>query len=154
MPRFYIYLAIILGVFLVIQFIQPEKNLGELETREDFIQVSQIPDTLARIFMNSCYDCHSNKTIYRWYGKIAPSCWYLNKHILEGKAHLNFSSWGVLDKAQKISKLDKICEECTDGSMPLKSYLMLHRSAALGPGEMQAICEWAEQEAMEIMTMK
>ena len=147
---------IILGIFfaavLLIQLIRPEKNLDEIDTPDDFIHVSQVPDTLARIFLNSCYDCHSNHTHYPWYGSIAPVSWYINKHVVEGKAHLNLSSWGIMDKAQKISKLDEICEECSDGAMPLKSYLWVHRSTALGPQEIEAICEWAEQEAMEIMS--
>lgn len=151
MRRIYFYLALFLGVFLIIQLISPEKNLGEIENKDDFLQISQVPDTLARIFMNSCYDCHSNRTRYPWYGKVAPVSWYLNKHVTEGKAHLNFSSWGILDKAQKISKLDEICEECKDGSMPLRSHLLMHKSATLGASEIGAICEWAEQEAMEIM---
>ncbi|MFC2114837.1 heme-binding domain-containing protein [Bacteroidota bacterium] len=152
MRRIYYYLALFLGVFLIIQLISPEQNLGELDTDDNFLQVSQVPDTLARIFMNSCYDCHSNRTQYPWYGKVAPASWFLNKHVTTGKVHLNFSSWGALDKAQKISKLDGICEECKDGAMPLKSYLLIHKSATLGVNEIRAICEWAEQEAMDIMT--
>jgi len=141
-------------VLLVIQFFRPEKNLGEINTPEDFIQVSMVPDTLARVFLSSCYDCHSNNTNYPWYGNLAPSSWYLNKHVVEGKAHLNFSSWGILNKSQKISKLDEICEECSEGKMPLKSYVLIHRSTGLSAKEIEAICEWSEQEAMSIMRSK
>jgi hypothetical protein len=154
MHRAWIFAGIILVVLLLIQLWRPGKNLGEIETAEDFIQVSGVPDTLARIFMRSCYDCHSNRTNYPWYGSVAPASWFLNKHITEGKAHLNFSSWGILDRAQKVSRLNRICDECTDGSMPLKSHLVIHRSARLTPGEIQAICTWTEQEAMEIMNSK
>ncbi|MFC2111995.1 heme-binding domain-containing protein [Bacteroidota bacterium] len=143
--------GLILAAVLLMQLIGPDKNLGEIDTPDDFIQVSQVPDTLARIFLNSCYDCHSNHTNYPFYGSIAPASWFLNKHIVEGKDHLNFSSWGIIDKAKKISYLDDICEECSEGNMPLKSYLLIHRSSALGPDEIEAICDWAEQEAMEIM---
>jgi len=151
MRRVYIYAGLVFIVLLV-QFFRPEKNLGEINTADDFIQVSQVPDTLARIFLNSCYDCHSGNTNYPWYGSLAPASWFLNNHISEGKVQLNFSSWGLMDKAQKISQLDQICEECSDGSMPLQSYLIIHRSAGLGADEIEAICEWAEQEAMEIMS--
>ena len=154
MRRFWIIAGGILLVLLLIQFIRPQKNQGIIKSAEDFIQVTQVPDTLARVFLNSCYDCHSNHTSYPWYNSLAPVSWFLNKHVVEGKAHLNFSSWGFLDRAQKISMLDEICEECSDGIMPLKSYTLIHRSADLSPREIEAICDWSEQEAMNIMSSK
>jgi len=151
MRRFSIFFGLLLAILLIMQFFRPEKNLGEIDTADDFIQVSLVPDTLARVFLYSCYDCHSDYTNYPWYGNLAPASWILSRHIIGGKAQLNFSSWGVLDKAQKISRLDKICDECTTGSMPLKSHLLIHPSAALGTDNIEAICDWAEQESMEIM---
>jgi len=152
MRRFSIASGLILIILLIMQLFRPERNLGEIDTADDFIQVSLVPDTLARVFLNSCYDCHSDYTNYPWYGNLAPASWILNRHINEGKAQMNFSSWGVLDKAQKISLLDQICDECTNGSMPLKSHLLIHRSTVLGADNIEAICDWAEQEAMEIMS--
>jgi len=109
MRRFSIASGLILIILLIMQLFRPERNLGEIDTADDFIQVSLVPDTLARVFLNSCYDCHSDYTNYPWYGNLAPASWILNRHINEGKAQMNFSSWGVLDKAQKISLLDQIC---------------------------------------------
>jgi hypothetical protein len=146
------YLILALAVLVIIQFFRPEKNLGEPYVGTDFIHVSQVPDSLATVFLNSCYDCHSNNTRYPWYGNVAPFSWYLNGHIKEGKAHVNFSSWGIMDKAQKITTLDEICEEITDGAMPLKSYLLFHRSSRLSAQDIRAICEWAESESLEILT--
>jgi hypothetical protein len=50
--------------------------------------------------------------------------------------------------------LDEICDECSEGTMPLKSYLLIHRSASLEASEIQAICDWADKEAMKIMRSK
>jgi hypothetical protein len=150
-PRRWLVPGLIIAALIVIQFFRPGKNLGEVETAEAFIQVTAVPDTLARIFMNSCYDCHSNYTRYPWYGSIAPVSWFLNSHVVEGKAHLNFSSWALLDKAAMISRLDDICSECSEGTMPLKSYLWLHPNAELSPAEVEAICNWTEQEALRIL---
>lgn len=147
-----IYLILVAIALILIQFIRPEKNLGELNTEADFINLSQVPDTLASVFLNSCYDCHSNNTKYPWYSNVAPFSWYLKRHIEEGKAHLNFSSWGIMDKAQKITQLDQICEEITYETMPLNSYLWIHSSAKLTKQEMEAICEWTESEALKIIS--
>jgi hypothetical protein len=152
MRRRLIYLVSVVAALILIQFIRPEKNLGELGTETDFLQASGVPDTLAGIFLNSCYDCHSNHTRYPWYSNVAPFSWYLNKHVEEGKAHLNFSSWGIMEKAQKITQLDQISEEITYGSMPLNSYLLIHRSSKLGDQEIKSISEWAENEALRILT--
>ena len=149
-----IYLVSVVAALILIQFIRPEKNLGEPDRETDFISVSQVPDTLAIVFRNSCYDCHSNNTNYPWYSNVAPFSWYLKKHIVEGKAHLNFSSWNIMDKAQKITQLDQICEEITYGTMPLNSYLWIHCSSKLSEQDIQAICEWAESEGLEILTGK
>ena len=154
MRRVLFYLIPVVATLILIQFIRPEKNLGEPDKGTDFIQVSQMPDTLAGIILNSCYDCHSNHTRYPWYGSVAPFSWILNRHIAEGKAHLNFSSWGVMDKAQQITQLDQICEESSSGSMPLQSYLLIHRSSRLSDQDIRAICEWAESEALKILTEK
>lgn len=152
MRRRLIYLVSVLAVLILIQFIRPEKNLGELHTETDFMLVSEVPDNLTSIFLNSCYDCHSNHTRYPWYSNVAPISWYLNKHVEEGKAHLNFSSWGIMDKAQKVTQLDQICEECTHGSMPLNSYLLIHRSSKLNEQDIKSICDWTESEALRILT--
>jgi hypothetical protein len=115
------------------------------------IQVTGIPDTLARVFMESCYDCHSNSTNYPWYSRIAPASWFINSHVVEGKAHLNFSSWALMDKAAMISQLDDICSECSEGTMPVKSYLWLHPQAELSQDEIEAICNWTETESLRIL---
>jgi hypothetical protein len=152
MRRRLIYLVSVVAVLIIIQFIRPEKNLGEPDTKTDFIRVSHVPDTLASILLNSCYDCHSNHTHYPWYSNVAPFSWYLNRHVEEGKAHLNFSSWATMDKAQKITQLDQICEEITYGLMPLQSYLLIHPSSSLSEQDIQAVCKWTESEALKIIT--
>jgi hypothetical protein len=149
--RTYIILLVVLAALLVIQLFRPERNIGDLETETDFLQVSGIPDTLAVVFLNSCYDCHSDYTRYPWYSQLAPVSWFMKNHIEQGRTHLNFSSWGLFDRAQKVGLLDQICEECKAGTMPLKSYRLLHEQARLGPDEIEAICDWSESEAMNIL---
>jgi len=147
-----IILLILLGVLIIMQFFRPDRNIGDPETEQDLLQVSMVPDTLAAYLLKACYDCHSDNTRYPWYSRVSPFSWYLHNHIEDGRAQLNFSSWGILDKAQKISMLDQICEECTSGSMPMKSYLLIHRDARPGPAQIESICEWADAEAMKILT--
>ena len=37
------------------------------------------------------------------------------------------------------------------GSMPLKSYLIIHRDARISEKEAEAICDWLESASLEIL---
>ncbi len=141
----------IILAFIVIQFFQPEKNLSEPTTDDFFMQITDMPDSIKINIENACYDCHSNKTKYPFYAKIAPLSWYINKHVVEGKEELNFSEWGTFSKREKISALVDICEVLDKGSMPLKEYIKLHREASLSEKQVTDICNWTDELASEIM---
>ena len=84
-----------------------------------------------RIAVAACYDCHSNETKWRWYSNVAPVSWLLQNHVDEGRSRLNFSEW---DRRQRIGEL---VESVTEGSMPPRSYLLMHWSASLSAAEKQ-----------------
>lgn len=84
-------LIILLIALIIIQFIRPVKNGGEEIVSNQITAVQQVPGDVQNILKVSCYDCHSNTTIYPWYSKIQPMAWFLNDHIVEGKKELNFS---------------------------------------------------------------
>jgi hypothetical protein len=59
---------------------------------------------------------------------------------------LNFSEWGKGDERRQRKKLEEICEEVTDGAMPLSSYTPLHPQAKLTPEDIKTLCDWTEAE--------
>ncbi len=142
---------VLVGGIVLIQFFQPERNLGNIDTEDDLVTVTMVPDSLATILKNSCYDCHSNRTEYPWYSYISPVSWYLEKHIRKGKEELNMSDFGNLEKGMKIGVLADVCDVMESGSMPLRSYLVIHKSALVNEAEKKAICSWSELEALKIM---
>ena len=79
----------------------------------------------------SCYDCHSNNTSYPWYNKVQPIAWFLENHIKEGKAELNFNEWKNYSDRRKNSKLRSIIKQIENGEMPMDSYTLIHRGAKL-----------------------
>ena len=139
------------AVLVVIQFFQPEKNMGPVDPAEDLLMLTSPPEHLAELIKNSCYDCHSNQTVYPWYSKIAPVSWYLRKHIKEGKEDLNASEYGSMDKADKIELLVDFCEVVETGKMPMVSFTLIHKAARLSPEDKEAICIWSEEEALKVM---
>lgn len=139
------------AVLLVIQFFQPEKNIKPVDPAEDLLMQTSPPEHLADLIKSSCYDCHSNQTVYPWYSKIAPVSWYLQKHITKGKEELNVSEYGSLDKADKIKVLVDFCEVVEAGTMPLVSFTLIHKAAKLSQEDKEAICIWSEEEALKVM---
>lgn len=83
----------------------------------------------ARLARAACYDCHSNETTWRWYDKVAPASWLVQNHVDEGRQALNFSEWG---RPQDVREM---VETVTEGSMPPRSYEILHPSARLSAEE-------------------
>jgi hypothetical protein len=95
---------LLLIVFIIIQFIPVALNQSEVVPKEDFIEIIQPSDEVALIITYSCYDCHSENTIYPWYNKIAPVSWWINHHVEEGKNELNFSAWDTYSDKRKKHK--------------------------------------------------
>ena len=53
-----------------------------------------VPVNVMQILRRSCYDCHSDSTVYPWYAEIQPVGWWLNSHIEDGKRGINFNRFG------------------------------------------------------------
>jgi len=136
---------------ILLQFFQPERNNEAPDPELDMLTVISPPAQIADLIRTACYDCHSNQTIYPWYSRISPLSWYLNKHIEEGKEGLNFSEYGQLEKADKIGALADFYDVLDAGTMPLQSYMLLHKQARLSLEDSEALRSWSEKEALIVM---
>ncbi len=142
---------LIIAILIILQFFQPEKNQGSISHESDLIVVASVPESLSKILIASCYDCHSNRTEYPWYNRISPVSWYLYKHVSEGKEALNLSEFGSLSKAEKIGALSDLYDAIEAGSMPLQSYMLIHRNARMSQEEIDALLDWADQMSLSLM---
>lgn len=141
----------VIVVLVLLQFFQPERNSSSLDPELDMLTLASPPEQITNLIRTACYDCHSNQTAYPWYSRISPLSWYLNKHIEQGKEELNFSDYGQMDKAVKIGALADFCDAVDAGTMPLQSYLLIHKEARLSPEQSEALCLWSEEEALKVM---
>jgi hypothetical protein len=142
-----IILAIILLIFIVfitIQFIQPVRNTSGQVLPTDISKLYKIPQDVSTLLKNSCYDCHSNNTVYPWYSNIQPVGWLLEADIKNGKDKLNFSEFGSLSSRRQISKLRNIKNRIKDGTMPIKVYQLMHPSAQLTDEGKQLLSDWIQ----------
>jgi cytochrome c553 len=75
---------------------------------------------------------------------VQPFAWLLAKHIKEGKEQLNLSELGRLSKKRQAKKLQAMIDEASDRTMPLPSYLLIHRDAKLSEKEIAILAAWVE----------
>ena len=128
--------------FVIIQFYPIDYNRSEIVLQTDFMSVNIVPVAIKNSVQVSCYDCHSNNTAYPWYSKIQPAAWFLEDHIKEGKAELNFNEWDNYSDRRKKSKLRSIIKQIESGEMPLDSYTLIHRDAIFSEKEKEAVLNY------------
>lgn len=97
------------------------------------------------ILKRSCYDCHSDQTYYPWYAQLQPVRLMMDNHVRDGKAELNFNAFGTYTLRKQRSKMRAISESLEEGAMPLSSYTLLHRNAALSQTEKTELMNWVKQ---------
>ncbi len=132
----------LLIVFVVIQFIRPERNKSTDNTK-DIATVYAIPSDVQTILKTSCYDCHSNNTTYVWYDEIQPVRWWIENHIKEGKTELNFSEFATYPLKKQLHKIEEIGDVVDAGEMPLSSYTIAHTDAKLSEEQKQTLVDWS-----------
>lgn len=146
-------LQILLLAFIVIQFFRPAKNKAEGISKNDISTLYTVPANVQTILKTSCYDCHSNNTVYPWYAEIQPVTWWLNNHVVDGKKHLNYSEFASYSLRKQYHKLEETDEMVEKGEMPLDSYLWIHKDADLNAEQSKAITDWVKT-VMDTMKAK
>jgi hypothetical protein len=109
---------------------------------------------VAGLLERSCDDCHSNRTDWPWYSRVAPASWFVVDHVNHGRQHLNFSDWARYDDHEAGEMLEQICIEAKKGAMPLDSYTLLHGDAKLSPADIKTLCDWTNGERQRIASAR
>ncbi|WP_196886323.1 heme-binding domain-containing protein [Aureivirga sp. CE67] len=130
---------IVVVVLIGIQLIRPSKNVSEEVSAN---KLENIPPRIESILKTSCYDCHSNNTVYPWYNNIAPVSWVIANHVNEGKEHLNFDEWKKYNEHQREHAIHELKEVIEENKMPMSSYTILHKNAVLKDKDKKDLLEW------------
>ena len=134
-------ILILVVVFLLLQAIRPERSNPPV--RSDLTADPEVKSLLRR----SCYNCHSNETVWPWYSRVAPVSWLIASDVNEGRQNLNFSEWGSYSNQIQSHKLADIAGETRDGEMPPWYYTLAHADSKLSPSEKDRIQAWAGASA-------
>ena len=145
-----IFWFLFVGVLVLIQLYPvPRPEVSSINPG-DLMKNVDVPSNISTILKSTCYDCHSNETIYPWYSNIAPVKWLVYSDINNAREELNFSEWNSLTKMDKAEILDDISTEVLEEEMPLKIYPLMHAEAKLSKADRESISEWAEMLAEEL----
>jgi len=126
-------------VVIVIQFVTVERTNPPVTG-----EINVTPE-LKSVLQKSCYDCHSNETVWPWYSKVAPVSWLVSKDVVEGREELNFSEWDKYTEKKRAKKMKEIIEEIDNGDMPMTIYTFMHNNAVLTEKEKELIKNWANE---------
>jgi len=101
------------------------------------------PPAVKAILKASCYDCHSNETVWPWYSRLAPVSWLLAADTSAGRDHLNFSIWNTYSQEQQESLLEAAVKKARSGKMPPWYYTLKHSEGKVTPEKLAMLEAWA-----------
>lgn len=142
------FIKIIIGIVLLavlIQFVPIDRTLQPVDKSKNFVDLENTPSHIQVLLKASCYDCHSNETIYPDYAYIAPISWMVNDHIKEGRKYFNLSEWGNYNQFQKEGMLEKSIQTITDFKMPMPSYIQKHNEANLTTEQRKLLIDYFQR---------
>jgi hypothetical protein len=126
-------------VFVGIQFV-PTPGVSKTSTTAPHT-MEMINPQVGKILDRSCQDCHSGRTAWPWYSRVAPVSWVISKHVSEGREIVDFSEWATQPPSEDERMM--ICDAVSDARMPLPEYTVIHRNARLSKQDVKLICDWA-----------
>ena len=127
-------------VFLGMQFV-PTATTPKTSAVAGAHMAEVINPEVGAILDRSCQDCHSSRTTWPWYSRVAPVSWIVSKHVSEGREMLDFSEWATQPPSADERML--ICNAVSNGRMPLPEYTVMNRNAKLSKRDVELICGWA-----------
>ncbi|HEX6839145.1 MAG TPA: heme-binding domain-containing protein [Polyangia bacterium] len=131
---------IVLGIVVVFLLMQ----LGQCErTNPPVTGEIDAPADVKAVLERSCYDCHSNRTVWPWYAHVAPMSWLLHRDVMEGRRHVNFTEWDKVPADKRARRIAGCGREVKSGDMPPWFYLPLHPTAKLSDADKALIEKWA-----------
>jgi hypothetical protein len=107
---------------------------------------ADIPPSVAGVLANACVNCHSEKTQWPWYSRVAPVSWLVENDVKHAREHLNLSRWDDLQQVDQRMLLTAIATVIENHEMPPHKYVVLHPEAKLSADDAVRVIEWTRAE--------
>jgi hypothetical protein len=142
----------LLGVvaLLLIQLLPSGRSNPPVVPAQTIERTLTVPADVKAILDRSCHNCHSNDTVWPWYAHVAPISWLMVGDVNAAREDMNLSEWGEANTDAQRDTLLEVCRQVKKGAMPLSSYRLLHREAALSAADVATLCAWSEQARKDL----
>ncbi|HWX41740.1 MAG TPA: heme-binding domain-containing protein [Blastocatellia bacterium] len=130
--------VIVLAILVLIQFVPVTRSNPPVETE------IAAPENVQAILSRSCYDCHSNKTVWPWYSYVAPVSWLVASDVSGGRQKMNFTTWNRYTPDEQVKKVRAIWNQVDRGNMPPWYYLIEHNNARLSADDKAILRDWSQ----------
>lgn len=140
------YGGLVLAAAVGLSFVHPWGDLRDVDARGELLTGSEVPQEVKQVLQQKCADCHSNRTHWPMYSRLAPGTWLMEHDVSEGRQALNFSRWQEMRPEQQIDALSRIAAEIRSEEMPPTAYTMMHPSRHISDEEKLAVAAWARSE--------
>jgi hypothetical protein len=128
-------IILVIAVFAMMAFIIPSGPDHSKHSIPPQVRVaSPFPENIAKLFENSCFDCHSDISS--------------NEKALE---KMNLSKWNDLDNAKKLGKMQDIIDVLTKDKMPPSKYVAKYPDRAPTQEQRDTIIKWAQEESDKLL---
>ena len=107
---------------------------------------ADIPPSVAGVLANACVNCHSEKTQWPWYSRVAPVSWLVENDVKHAREHLNLSRWDDLQQVDQRMLLTAIATVIENHEMPPHRYAVIHPEAKLSADDAVRVIEWTRAE--------
>lgn len=92
---------------------------------------AQLDEDARRLAGRACQNCHSNSTVWPWYGRVAPVSWMLRQDVANARKFMNFSRWPEYGREGRIQLLGLAASQVENRVMPPARYRAFHPDADL-----------------------
>ncbi|MDD3476660.1 MAG: heme-binding domain-containing protein [Sulfurimonas sp.] len=130
------------ALLILLQFIQVEKTNPPIDEQNTLVT----DEPVMSILKKSCYDCHSNETLWPSYASVAPISFFVASHVKDARKALNFSQYNIIEPSIKEARLKRAIITVKNEYMALPSYRYAHEGANLTKEEKEILMTWFEEE--------
>jgi cytochrome c len=138
--------GVLLAASAGLSFVHPWGNLRQVDPNGEILTGSTIPTSVRSTIEVKCADCHSNRTHWPVYSRLAPGSWFMEHDVHAARTAMNLSQWNEIPAEGRIEALTRIAAEVRSGQMPPAPYAFMHPANRLTDEEKKEIAAWARSE--------
>ena len=99
------------------------------------------------ILERSCFDCHSDQTVWPGYAWVAPLSWWTASEVRRGRAALDFSSWQGYGPEKQVLLMQNGVARARARLMPPTLYSRMHPETRLSAADIELLARYADNLA-------